>query len=61
MHSGKTGKLVVHGLPHILTLIIFLTNVFTNWLVLLISLSISRFVAANFSILERFEIKRPLK
>ena len=53
--NGK--RLVVLGLPHILTLIVFLTKVFTNIADFVV---ISRHVlAANFSILERFEIKRP--
>ena len=34
IQSKQLGLLVVLGLPHILTLIIFLTNVFTNKLIL---------------------------
>ena len=54
--------LIVLGLPHILTVIMFLTNVFTikkadTSFSLLVC---GKCVAANFSIFERLKIKRPL-
>ena len=57
IQNKQLGFLVVLGLPHILTLIIFLTNVITNKLVLRLRCHFAVY-SGNFSILERFEIKR---
>ena len=54
IQSNQLGFLVVLGLPHIL---IFLTDIFTNKLILRLRCHFAG-CSGNFSILERFEIKR---
>ena len=62
IENKQLRLLIVLGLPHILTVIMFLTNVFT---IKKADTSFSllfcgKCVAANFSIFERLKIKRPL-
>ena len=59
-----TTVLAILRLPHILTLITFLTNVFTtviSWYFVFFVISRCTFPAANFRILESFGMKRRLK
>ena len=56
IRNKHLGFFVVFGLPHILTLIIFLTNVFTNKLILRHRCHFA-VCSGNFRILERFEKK----
>ena len=60
----NTTVLAILRLPHILTLITFLTNVFTtiiiSWYFVFFVISRCACPAANFRILESFEIKRLL-
>ena len=63
IENKQLRLLIVLGLPHILTVIMFLTNVFTiKKADTSFSLSFcGKCVAANFSIFERFKIKSPPK